>query len=181
MVAPFERKALPRIRYGLLANFAGLSWSALMQVLCIPLYIKLLGIEAFGLIGFYLMFQAVVQVLDLGLSPTINREMARYSVLPEKGSEARDFVRTLEVGYWLIGVLIAATLLCTSTWVASHWIKANTLPFHSVRQALMLMGILSFFQWPVSFYQGGLMGLHRQVLFNTIRICTVTLNGPGAV
>ena len=93
----------------LAANFAGVGSSALLQFACVPLYLKFLGIEAFGLIGFYLMLQAVLQVLDLGLSPTMNREMARYSVQPEKAAEARDLVRTLEAGYWLIGIAIGVS------------------------------------------------------------------------
>src|ERR1700678_2129930 len=172
---------LPRFRHGLLANFAGSGWSAMMQLVCVPFYIKFMGIEAFGLIGFYLVFQSIAQILDLGLSPTINREMARYSVQPEKAAEARDLVRTLEAGYWLIGVVIALILTGASTWIATHWIKANVLPLHAVREALLLMAILAFFQWPVSFYQGGLMGLHRQVLFNIVRISVVTLSSGGAI
>lgn len=176
-----EPMLLPRFRHGLLANFAGSGWSAMMQLVCVPFYIKFMGIEAFGLIGFYLVFQSIAQILDLGLSPTINREMARYSVQPEKAAEARDLVRTLEAGYWLIGVVIALILTGASTWIATHWIKANVLPLHAVREALLLMAILAFFQWPVSFYQGGLMGLHRQVLFNIVRISVVTLSSGGAI
>ena len=56
------------------------------------------------------MLQAVLQVLDLGMGPTMNREMARYSVQPDKAEEARDFARTLEAGYWVIGA--SAGLLC---------------------------------------------------------------------
>lgn len=181
MTVSLEPKSLPRFRHGLLANFAGSAWSTLMQLVCIPLYIKFMGIEAFGLIGFYLTFQAVLQVLDLGLSPTMNREMARYSVQPEKAAEARDLVRTLEVGYWLMGFVVAAIFLCASTWIATHWINASTLSRQSVRQTVLLMGILAFFQWPVSFYQGGLMGLHKQVLFNVLRIIAVTVSNGGAV
>jgi hypothetical protein len=33
-----------------------------------------MGMEAYGLIGFYFMLQGVIQILDLGLSPTMNRE-----------------------------------------------------------------------------------------------------------
>lgn len=174
-------RALPRFRDGLLANFAGAGWSALTQLVCIPLYVKFLGIEAYGLIGFYLMFQAMMQVLDLGLSPTMNREMARYSVQPEKAAEARDLVRTLEVGYWLVGFLVAATLLGASTWIATHWIKAGTFPTAIIKQSVVLMAILAFFQWPVSFYQGGLMGLHQQILFNAVKISAVTMNSIGSV
>lgn len=93
------RSALPvsRLKLNLVANFAGTGWSALMQLLFIPVYIKLMGIEAYGLIGFYVTLQGALQILDFGLSPTMNREMARYSIQPEKASEARDFVRTLEI------------------------------------------------------------------------------------
>jgi O-antigen/teichoic acid export membrane protein len=181
MMGSLEPTQLPRFRHGLLANFAGAGWSALMQLVCIPLYIKFMGIEAFGLIGFYLVFQAITQVLDLGLSPTMNREMARYSVQPERAAEARDLVRTVEAGYWVIGLAIATIFMGASTWIATHWIRANVLPLRSIREALLLMGVLAFFQWPLSFYQGGLMGLHRQVLFNIVRIGIVTLNGGGAV
>src|SRR5947207_15935736 len=121
-------KRLGRLKLDLLANIAGVGWSALIQVACIPLYIKFMGIEAYGLIGFYLVLQATLQVLDLGLSPTMNREMARYSVLPEKAGEARDLVRTLEVGYWLIGAVIGATILITARLIATRWIRAGSFP-----------------------------------------------------
>jgi len=152
----------------------------LVQLACVPLYIRFLGIEAYGLIGFYLMLQAVLQVLDLGVSPTINRAMARYSVQPRKADEARDLVRTLEVAYWLIGIVASVALVAASPWMASHWIK-SAIPLRTITQALTLMGVLAAFQWPVSFYQGGLMGLHKQVLFNVVRIISATLSNGGAV
>jgi O-antigen/teichoic acid export membrane protein len=153
----------------------------LVQLACVPLYIHFLGVEAYGLIGFYLMFQAMLQVLDLGLSPTMNREMARYSVQPEKGDEARDLVRTLEIGYWLIGIVAGVALIAASPWVATHWIRANSMQAKTVQQAVALMGVLAVFQWPVSFYQGGLLGLRKQVLFNAFRIIGSTASNGGAV
>jgi O-antigen/teichoic acid export membrane protein len=168
-------------KFSLIASFAGTGWAALAQLICIPLYIKLMGIESYGLVAFYLMLQAVLQVLDFGLSPTINREMARYSVQLDKMDEARDLVRTLEIGYWLTGLLIGGGLLAASGRMSVHWLRADSLANQKVTHALMLMAVLSVFQWPVSFYQGGLMGLHRQVLYNIIRIVAVTLNTGGAV
>ena len=165
----------------LLANISGVGWSVLAQIVCIPFYIRFLGIDGFGLIGFYFVLQSLLQVLDLGLSPTINREMARYSVQPKKAAEARDLVRTLEAGYWMVGIAIGAAILVAAPSIATHWIKAGNFPIQTVRQAIMIMGILAFFQWPLSFYQGGLMGLGRQVLFNVLRISQSTLANGGAV
>ncbi|MGI9101556.1 MAG: lipopolysaccharide biosynthesis protein [Terriglobales bacterium] len=163
------------------ANLAGIGWSALVQFLCIPFYIKFLGVAGYGLIGFYLMLQAVMQVLDFGITPTMNRELARYSVRPELAGEARDLVRTVETGYWAVGAAIGLTLMAAAPLIATRWIHPAGVPVESVKQAVVAMGILVVFQWPVSLYQAGLIGLHRQVVVNVIKICNATLNGGGAL
>jgi O-antigen/teichoic acid export membrane protein len=174
-------KQIGHLQSDLFANFAGGGWTGLVQIACIPLYIKFLGIEAYGLVGFYAVLTVMLQVLDLGLSPTMNREMARYSVQPEKAAEARDLVRTLEVGYWLVGVAIGGAIVAGSRLIATRWIKAGTLPVRTIQQAVIIMGLLAFLQWPISFYQGGLMGLRRQVLYNVSKISLVTATHGGAV
>jgi O-antigen/teichoic acid export membrane protein len=181
MKFPWNSKSPSGFKIDLVASLTGSAWLMLVQLVCIPLYIRFLGIEAYGLIGFYLMLQVMLQVLDLGLSPTMNREMARYSVQPEKAGEARDLVRTLEVGYWLIGIVIGLALVTASPWIATHWIKASTIPVRNIKQAVMLVGVLAAFQWPVSFYQGGLLGLHKQVRFNVLRVIATTVSNGGAV
>jgi O-antigen/teichoic acid export membrane protein len=172
---------MTRLQLNLLSNFAGQGWAALMSLAFVPLYIKFLGIEAYGLIGFYAMLQAAIQILDLGLTQTMNREMARYSALPEKSSEARDFVRTLEIGYWAIGILVGAIVLAISPFIASHWIKSGSLPIKTVQHAVITMGFLTALQWPLSFYEGGLLGLQKQILYNSIKIGMSTLSSFGAV
>ena len=172
---------MSRVKTNFFANLAGSGWTALVGLACTPLYIQFLGMEAYGLIGFYFMLQGVIQILDLGLSPTMNREMARYSVLPGKSAEARDFVRTLEVGYWAIGILIGCAVWYSAPYIATHWIKAGTIPTLEVRRAVTIMGALAALQWPLSFYQGGLLGLQRQVLLNGITIAAATMAGGGAL
>ncbi len=44
-----------------------------MSLAFIPLYIKFLGIEAYGIIGFFTTLQAMFTLLDLGLGYTLNR------------------------------------------------------------------------------------------------------------
>jgi O-antigen/teichoic acid export membrane protein len=172
---------MSRVKTNFIANLAGSGWTALVGLACTPLYIWFMGMEAYGLIGFYFMLQGVIQILDLGLSPTVNREMARYSVLPGKAGEARDFVRTLEVGYWAIGILIGCAVWYSAPYIASHWIKAGNISPLEVRRAVTIMGALTALQWPLTFYQGGLLGLQRQVLLNGITIATATLSGGGAL
>ena len=63
----------------LLAGLASSVWSALVGLAVVPFYLKYLGIEAYGLIGFFATTQAVLSLLDMGMAPTINREVARRS------------------------------------------------------------------------------------------------------
>ncbi|HYA85557.1 MAG TPA: oligosaccharide flippase family protein, partial [Nitrospirota bacterium] len=172
---------MTRLQLNLVANFAGQGWTALMALAFVPLYIKFLGIEAYGLIGFYAMLQAAFQILDLGLSQTMNREMARYSAFPEKYGEARDIVRTLEIGYWAIGIIIGIVLLATSPFIAKHWIRSGSIPVETIQRAVMIMGVVTALQWPLSFYDGGLMGLQRQVPINLVKIGVSTFGMFGAV
>ena len=52
----------------------------LVTIIATPLLISLLGIESYGLIGFYTTLYSLINLLDFGISPTINRELAQYSV-----------------------------------------------------------------------------------------------------
>ena len=172
---------MARLRTNIVANIGGQGWAALVQIAFVPLYLKFLGIEAYGLVGFYTVIQGILQVLDLGLSPTMMRELARYSTLPGKEEELRDFVRTLEVGYWLIGALIGAGILLGAPAISAYWINPGSLSRATVTRAVGIIGIISFFQWPLSFYQGSLMGLQKQVSFNVVKSVMSTFTGLGAI
>src|SRR5438132_11502036 len=112
----------------LLANFLGKGWAAIMNLAFVPLLIRFMGIEAYGLVGFYITLLAVLSLLDLGLSFTLNREMARYSVQPDKAKQMRDTVRTLEMIYWGLAFLIGITVIGLSPFIARNWLKPQDIP-----------------------------------------------------
>ena len=169
------------LKKNIAANFAGGMWQSLMTIIFIPIYIKFMGIEAWGLIGIFATLQAIFGLLDMGLSSTLNREMARLSVLPHKEQEMRDLVRTLEAIYWSVAAFVGIAAVSLSPVIAHHWIKAGQLPPKTIEQALLIMGFVIALQMPVGFYSGGLMGLQRQVLLNAITIVISTLRGAGAI
>jgi O-antigen/teichoic acid export membrane protein len=165
----------------LLVTIGGSGVAALMQVAFVPVYIHVLGMEAWGLVGFYLTLQAALQVLDFGLSPTVSRELARFSAQPDKAADARDLVRTLEVGYWAIGLAIGLAVTLAAPWLALHWLRPASLPTKVVVQGVTLAGVVLALQWPLSFYQGGLVGLQRQVALSVLQVSIATLRATGAV
>lgn len=164
----------------LLANFAGLGLPTLLQLALVPVYIRLMGIESYGLIGFYVMLLTMMQVLDLGLGTTMNREMARYSTQPDRGEEARDFARTLELVYWTLGIVAGGIVVAMAPLISTRWINPGTLPIPVIKTSVVIMGGLAAVQFPITLYQGGLLGLERQVLLNSVRVVGAIIGNGGA-
>ena len=170
-----------RVEINVVANLFGTGATVLIGLAFVPIFVRLLGVEAYGLIGFQTALLATLQILDLGLSSTINRELARLSAIPGQAGRARDFVRTLEIPYWILGVTVGVIIVLAAPTIARDWLQVATLPIVAVQSAVMVMGVLFVLQWPISLYQGGLQGLQRQPLVNTINVSLALVRNIGAV
>ncbi len=171
----------PTISRNIVANFVGVAWTGLMGPALVPVYIRFMGIEAYGLVGILTTLQAVFTLLDLGLSTTLNRELARLSLCDDRAEETRDLVRTVEFLYWSVAALIALILALATPLLATHWIHAQNLSPGIIRQAFVIMGLILAIQFPFALYSGGLMGLQRQVLLNGIAVVIATARGLGSI
>ena len=163
------------------ANFAGSAWSALMSLAFIPMYIRLMGAEAYGIVGVYVSIQAISAILDLGLSQTLNKEIAKLSVDTLNVKIMADTARTLEVIYWSIALGLILAIVLLSDFIAFHWLNPEQLSRRSLVEALWVMAFVIGLRWPVNLYMGGLNGLQRQVAVNLIISFFVTLQGIGAL
>lgn len=172
---------MSQLKLNIVANFLGRGWYALMSLLFVPFYIRFMGMEAFGLVGFFVSLQALFAMFDFGLGATFNREMARYLTRGNQAQDALDLARTLEVIYWGVGIVIGCLVVTLSGLIAREWVKAERLDTTSISHAIVLMGLVLMLQWPTNLYAGGLRGLQRQVLLNLINAGMATIRGIGAV
>lgn len=172
---------MPKIKRNVIANYVGNGWTALMSLAFIPLYIRFMGIEAYGLVGFYATLLLIFSLLDLGISTTMSWHLARLSVQPEKAHEERNLVRTLEVIYWAIAIAMGALVYMSADWIANQYLRAAALSPATIGNALELIALTIVFRWPFGFYAAGLLGLQRQELYNFVRAGVETLRGFGAV
>ncbi len=170
------------IEKNIISNFAGQGWVFLVSMIAVPFYIRFLGMEGYGLVGFYNILRTIFNsFLDLGLSVTIKREISFYAASPQKRGQSRDLLRTLEIPYWIIGLFLCIIVWLSASFLATYWIKSESIPSSTVENVVLLMGVITFFQWPLTLYQGGLIGLEKIVLFNKINIVIATLRGIGGV
>jgi O-antigen/teichoic acid export membrane protein len=173
--------SIATVKKNLAANFVGIAWTAVITVLLIPVYIKFLGIEAWGLIGIFTIFQTVGALLDFGLSHTLNRELAKLSVQENKAQEMRDLLRTLASIYWVFAAAFGIAIFLLAPFIANRWLEPGALSSKTIQDALRIVGLVLFFHCPAGLYSAGLLGIQRQVLLSGINVSIATLRGIGSV
>jgi O-antigen/teichoic acid export membrane protein len=164
----------------LLAGWTNSIWSALIGLAVVPFYLKYLGMEAYGLIGFFVTTQALLQLLDLGIAPTISREVARCSVSGNL-KEAGKLLHTLAVVSWCIAGSIVLFLMVLAPWIAEYWLQSKQLSRQTITHAAMLIGLVVACRWPIGIYQGALIGAQRLMVSSGINIFMGTIGNLGAV
>jgi O-antigen/teichoic acid export membrane protein len=167
-------------KINVIANFAGSIWIAFLSIIFVPFYLRYIGIESYGLIGIFTSIQAFIVLLDFGLSPTLNRELARLSTVEDNAQVMHDLKRTLEIPNWICAVSIALLLSALAPLIARYWIQPKDLSTETVMQALIIMSVNIAILFSVNFYTGGLMGLQKQLLLSFINIICGTLRSVGA-
>ncbi|MBI5485926.1 MAG: polysaccharide biosynthesis protein [Deltaproteobacteria bacterium] len=171
----------PSLRWNVVANVAARGWNAALSILIVPAVVQAVGAEAYGLVGFFAGLSVFFGFLDLGLSGTANREIARNVALGRDGSENKNLIRTFEVVYWAIALCIGGGLAGASGWIADHWIEARYLSAEEVHAALLIGAGAIMLQWPTSLYSGVLRGLEAQVLQSGISIAAAAIRSLGAL
>lgn len=169
-----------KLRWNLASGFANSLWTGIVGLAAVPFYLRYLGIEAYGLIGFFTAMQALFSLLDMGLAPTINREVARCTTAGER-TQVRDLLHTLAIAYWGVAALIAFASLAAAPLIGRHWLNSRAISTSNVSQAVMLMGLIIACRFPLGLYLGALMGAQRMAIASAIDMFMVTLGNGGAI
>jgi len=169
------------LKRNLIANYLGQGWRAVISLAFVPVYIKYLGIEAYGLIGIFAILMSALGLFDVGMKPALGREMARYTGGTHNEQSIWNLLRSVEIISSVIVIIVALIIWFISDWLATSWVKAQTLPTPVVAQTFAIMGLVAALQFFESIYSSILAGLQRQVIQNVIICSSATIRGLGAV
>ncbi len=172
---------MSRIRGNIVANVIGRGWSVILGIAILPLYVRFLGAEAYGLVGLYASISAICSLFDAGISASLGRELARVGVSDTAGKQTADLVRTAEVIYAGIGGVLGGAIVLAAPWIVTRWLNLRELNPDDATRAVRLMGLYFVLQWPTGLYLAALAGLQRQVEANVVTLLGTTLRGAGSV
>lgn len=169
------------LQRNIVASFASQIYVALIGILMVPTYIKYMGPEAYGLVGFFAMLQALFNLLDIGMTPTIARETARQRGGASDALSYRRLVRALELVFLVVGLVGASAMLFASGYIARDWLQVSQLAAEEVVTAVRLMAVIIAMRWMAGLYRGSIGGAERQVWLGGFNAAIATLRFSGVL
>lgn len=163
------------------AAFAAQGYISLLGLILVPYYLSLVGAAAFGLIGFFMLLQNLLPVLDLGFTQALAREMSRFRAGLLSDREVWSRLRSIE---WLLGAIITSAASITiffSGWIATEWLQSSAISMEIVVSSVVAMAIAIGLRWSAGIYRAALIGMDRQALVNVGGVALATLRFVGVV
>lgn len=172
---------MANLKQNVVANYVGQGWRALAGILFIPLYIDILGMESYALIGIFGMLAAWLSLLDLGITPTLNREMARFHAGAYTPQSIHNLLFSLELVCTCVAFLAGFVVWLGAGYLAVHWLKVEKLPIPVVVQALSIIAFVVSARFLEGLYRSALYGLQQQIWYNGVSVFLETLRHGGVV
>ena len=147
------------VKRNIIANLLGGALLAALTVVITPLQINILGIEAYGVVGFITTLQIAFTAFDLGLSSTITRELAADPSANKQ--ESTGLLRTASTIYGLTAVVIGLLIASLAGQMAHRWFNTHSIDASLLEQSLQVIAVARALRGPVSLYVGVLIGLQR--------------------
>jgi O-antigen/teichoic acid export membrane protein len=169
------------LRKNIAANFFSQMLVAVLGIVMVPQYLAYMGAEAYGLVGFFAMLIAWFNLLDLGLTPTMARETARFRGGAIDALSYRRFVRSLEGLFLAIGITGGSAMLLASSFIAERWLQASQLQPEELRLSIQLMGVIAALRWMCGLYRGAVNGSERMVWLGGYNACVAILRFVGVL
>ncbi|HSD39893.1 MAG TPA: oligosaccharide flippase family protein [Rhodocyclaceae bacterium] len=157
------------------ANVLGQLYVAAVGIVMVPAYVRYMGMEAYGLISFFVALQTWFALLDMGISPTLIRELSRYRAGAVSQASVWRFIRSAEWLFVLVGGASLLTIVLASQWIAEHWLQLKDISVAEASRCVGMMGVMVGSRWLTSLYRSGLTGMDRLPAVNLVAMLLATL------
>jgi O-antigen/teichoic acid export membrane protein len=151
------------------------------RIVVVPVYLRFMGIEAYGLVGLFVVFTGLLQLLNLGIGSTMLRELSRMRGGAVSSATIRYHLRRSE---WILSSIscgFVVLIILLAPWISSHWLHVRTIAATQVTTSLRLMGAAAGIAFLSNLFKGGLLGLERQVLLNLLNTVVAALRSFGVI
>ena len=149
------------LKKNILASYISQIYVTLIGLLMVPLYLKYMGAEAYGLVAFFALIQVWFQLLDMGLVATMARHAALFGAGAVTALDFRRLLRSLEGVFLSVAVIAAVFFFLGADSIATSWLKVSHFPEAQVVKSIQLMALTTVLRWMGELYRGVISGFER--------------------
>lgn len=149
------------------SNFLTVAWLGALALLSVPVYIRLLGAEEWGVVAACASMQVFVALLDMGISQIVPRWVAMAKA---DGTGLHEYTRLFRKIYFGLGILVFALLQLAAHSLAYQWFQLPDGQQTGLELAIRIISVQLLFQLFNNYHLGVWNGLQEQVAAN-IRSC----------
>lgn len=155
-----EGAAMSRILPNIAANAGFHAWMLLLNLVAIPLFVRRLGVEAFGALALANVIVAQVALLDLGLSNALVKFLTDARSVGDRPTMQR-LVSTAMSVYLVLGTAGALGLAVFSLWAGSVFSRWSPELVATMSQVLRLSGCAFLINLPALVFVSLLVAAQR--------------------
>jgi len=165
------------IKYALSFSYTARIYSALISVVVTPLYLDRVGVEGFGLMGFFLMLQGWIAIIDAGISGSLSRQISITK------SNKEIFVKFLKQFYLVVIFFICIAFLfivfgyLSKHYIAVSWLNSQ-LDLDVLETSVFAMLITLAIRYLCGPFQSGLVGLEKHGVLSVYSVIFATIKFP---
>lgn len=169
------------LRFSILANYVSQFYVMLVSMALVPVYLHEMGPEAYGLVGFFSLLFSLFYLLDMGLTPTISRETARFHGGALSAQAFRQLFRAMSLAFAVVAFLGGGVIWLSSDWIVGRWFRLDAIPHGVAQFAIELMAMSVSLRWMGGLYRGVLSGGERMFWLPTFNALMATLRFVGVL
>jgi len=169
------------MKKNVIANYLGRFYTIIIGIVILPIYLRYLGAEAYGLVGFFTMLMSWMMLLDMGFSQVLSREAARLKDKINGLIELKLTLRSVESMMLLLSIFLFIIIFISSSWMSINWLKIKELSFETVEGSIKLIGFILILKWYVSLYNSLILGFEEQVWLNIYKATIATFRFIGGL
>lgn len=150
-----------------LVNYGSTIYLIAITFICNTLYFRHIGSELYGFVALVILLSAIVSIFDFGLSVTLLRETANFS-LNKNYKKMQSIIYSIEYIYLCIIFLLIPTLFLYLLYLPSNWkfiIEENGINYYLLAFIVTLLICTRFF---LIIYKAGIIGINEIIKYNVI-------------
>lgn len=163
-----------RFKRNLIFNYTGSIFTSIVPIVAIPFYVNMLGVRGYGLVGFVILIQSILGVLESGLAQTLVKEFI-FCRVNNDNATASKILSSFELFYGLVSLFFACAIYLSSDFLAGSWLNVSGEYLPDAVSAIQVTAFLVMGALLGSLYRSALLSLDSHFSVNIINSFAIIL------